>query len=286
MKKIGLLGKIVAGFIVSVCLGLIVIYSWSSIIINRTYDVTMGELKVSHDTNSIRIGERLTRLALCARCHGENFAGKAFHKIEFKANLVAPNITEIIFKYSDEELERLIRHGIKKNGKAAWMFPAGMYKHLEDESVAQIIAYLRTLKPVRTPTDLRSSSTFYPLGRLGIIIGKFKPDAATINHQLSSSPVLRDTSKAALGKYLTMTVCSGCHGQDLKGNTTLNTPDLVIASAYTENEFRHLLKTGEGGLDRRDLGIMSSVSKDHLKYLADDEIHAMYLFLQTLKLTH
>ena len=285
MRKTATLRKLGLGIIAFVCLVFVVIYSWSSIIINRTYHVPSRTIDVSDDSSAIRNGERLTRLALCGQCHGEHFTGKAFHKIDFKANIVGPNITGIISQYSDEEFERLIRHGVKKNGKAAWMFPASMYSHLKDESVADIISYLRTIKSLKTPPDLPSSSTFYPLGRLGMIIGKLKPDAATINHQSPTSFMSGDSTQVGLGKYLVQTTCSGCHGQNLKGNAVLNAPDLIVATLYKENEFKMLLRTGEGRAGRRDLGLMSTVSKNHLKYFNDDEIDAMYVFLQTLN-TH
>jgi hypothetical protein len=57
---------------------------------------------------------------------------------------------------------------------------------------------------------------------------------------------------------------------------------LVIAAAYTKKQFYHLIKTGEGGLGRKDLGQMSELAKKHLSYLNDDEIDAIYSLLKTL----
>jgi cytochrome c553 len=79
-----------------------------------------------------------------------------------------------------------------------------------------------------------------------------------------------------------MTACSNCHGKDLKGDATNKRPNLVIASAYTKEKFEHFIKTGEGGLGRKDLGLMSQLARRHFSYLSDSEINAMYVFLRTL----
>ena len=79
-----------------------------------------------------------------------------------------------------------------------------------------------------------------------------------------------------------MTTCSGCHGKDLKGNAAGTTPNLVIAHAYTKEQFFHLLRTGEGSLGRKNVGLMTVVARDNLSYLNDNEMSAIYSFLKTL----
>jgi cytochrome c553 len=77
-----------------------------------------------------------------------------------------------------------------------------------------------------------------------------------------------------------MTSCTSCHGIDLKGKKGF-TPDLIIATAYTKDKFLHLLNTGEGGLGRKTLGMMSDIAKGHLCYLHNNEMCAIYAYLET-----
>ena len=79
-----------------------------------------------------------------------------------------------------------------------------------------------------------------------------------------------------------MTACSNCHGKDLKGDPSGTPPNLVIAAAYSGEGFYHFLKTGEGGLGRKDVGKMSELARDHFHYFNETEINAMYAFLKTL----
>ena len=95
----------------------------------------------------------------------------------------------------------------------------------------------------------------------------------------------QDTSLIGRGRYLTMTVCSGCHGgPELKGMNDhgMNAPALIIATAYKPAAFRHFLQTGEGGLTKKDCGVMSIMAREYFHNLTDGESDAIYAFLQTL----
>jgi len=53
----------------------------------------------------------------------------------------------------------------------------------------------------------------------------------------------------------------------LKGGPGGTAPNLIIAGAYNRDQFIHFLKTGEGELGRKDLGLMSLIAKNHLLLL-------------------
>jgi mono/diheme cytochrome c family protein len=68
--------------------------------------------------------------------------------------VTAPNITQDketgIGNYSDAELRQLLRKGIKRNGaKVAMVMPSGFYEIMTDRDLNAVIAYLRTIKPIR-----------------------------------------------------------------------------------------------------------------------------------------
>src|ERR1019366_4847692 len=187
---------------------LAIVYAWSTVILNKTYEIPLTAIHIPNDTASVREGERLTRIAHCAHCHGDQFTGGVVDKVDYTAEIIAPNITTIIPDYSNEELHRLIKDGVKKNGQSVYVMPSIMYHGMKEESVGKIIAYLRTLHPLPSSAGVPASSTYYPLGRLQIIEGKIKSMASTYDHNARGPFDQHDTSEVAFGKYLVMTSCT------------------------------------------------------------------------------
>ncbi|NDR57341.1 c-type cytochrome [Aliiruegeria sabulilitoris] len=106
-------------------------------------------------------GEYLVRgIAGCGNCHtplgpdgpvpGQELAGRLVEKNEaFTA--IAPNITPAgrIADWSDEELARAIREGIRPDGSLIGPpMPYAMYRGLSDGDLAAIVAFLRTVPAV------------------------------------------------------------------------------------------------------------------------------------------
>lgn len=106
-------------------------------------------------------GEYLVRgIAGCGNCHtplgpngpveGQEFAGRLVEENEaFTA--IAPNITPAsrIADWSDEELGRAIREGIRPDGSVIGPpMPFAMYRGLSDADLAAMVAFLRTVPAV------------------------------------------------------------------------------------------------------------------------------------------
>jgi len=248
----------------------------------RTYDVPLTAIAVPHDSVSLAEGQRLVGVYHCASCHASKYEGREFLNVPNVARLITPNLTAKLPDYSDAELVRLVRHAVKRDGSNAWMFASGMYTPITDADLGKMIGYLRTLKPVQGP-DLGSNS-YGPIGRALVVAGQFPIMAEAINHT-TVSPLGQDTTLVGRGKYLTMTACSGCHGgPELKGDPDphMKSPALIIATAYKPDAFRHFLQTGEGGLTKKDCGMMSVMCREHFNNLTDRESDAIYAYLQTL----
>ena len=260
------------------------IYGISEYKLTRTYkEVPLTAIAVPHDSLSVAEGKRLISLYHCGSCHASGYTGREFLNIPNVARIVAPNITQKIPTYSDPELARLVRHAVKRDGHNAWMFASGMYSSITDGDLGKMIGYLRTLKPVVTPDTLGQNS-YGLVGRALLLAGQFPIMAEAIDHKNIPDYGL-DTTLVGRGKYLTMTVCSGCHGgPELKGDPDehMKSPALVIATAYQPEAFRHFLHTGEGGLTKKDCGKMSVMCRTYFKNLTDRESDAIYAYLQTL----
>ena len=95
-----------------------------------------------------------------------------------------------------------------------------------------------------TGTEIRLG----PLARLGLVLGKYNPQAELIDHD-APRPAVRDTSDhLTFGKYLALTSCTECHGLDLRGNPDMSTPSLAIAATYSEEDFA--IDALRGGFER------------------------------------
>lgn len=68
--------------------------------------------------------------------------------------VTAPNITQDketgIGNYTDAELKKVLRQGIKRNGvPVAMIMPSGFYEIMTERDLDAVIAYLRTIKPIK-----------------------------------------------------------------------------------------------------------------------------------------
>lgn len=263
------------------------VYLWSTIILNNTYSIPLSAVEIPKDSASVVEGERLLHIAHCGGCHGEHLTGQIFKDVDPSiATMVAPNLTHVIPTYSNEEIKRLLRYGVKKNGHSIYIMPAFMYHELKEESIQKIIAYLRTVKLLPNTPGLPLKSTFTFKGRVALIQdafsteADFSPIAGMIKPNSEGIYVRHDTTRVSFGKYLAMSTCSACHGTDLKGFEGFS-PNLIIAAAYKREDFFKLIRTGVALGDRKDIGLMSEVAKNYLSYLNDKEINSIYDFLQT-----
>jgi cytochrome c553 len=243
------------------------------------YDVPMASVAVPTDDASLVEGERLAWLHGCHGCHADSMQGKVFIEEPRVMRLVAPNITQAIQGYSDPELERLIRHGVKRNGTAAFAMPSAGFYHFSDADVGRLIAHLRAA-PVRgdtwPPTELRI------LTKVALLRGDVPTDAGTMDHRAPRIGDSVDTSLVALGGYRATTVCTECHGITLRGQD--NAPALVQALGYTLPQFTALLVDGRAR-DGRDIGLMGRTALRRFRRLTPREVEGLWHYLRAMPLT-
>ncbi|HEX8315226.1 MAG TPA: cytochrome c, partial [Flavisolibacter sp.] len=129
------------------------------------YDAPFPAIKASKDSAVIARGRHLVLSAAhCADCHspvrnvdsvlklGQDPPLSGSFKFQFElGTFYSRNITSDsatgIGRYSDPELARALRHGVRPDGEA--LLPFMPFQHLSDEDLAAIISYLRSTKPVR-----------------------------------------------------------------------------------------------------------------------------------------
>ena len=220
-------------------------------------------------------GRRRAVLIGCLKgCHGpEGEGGDEEARGIFYAT--APTLPSVLPAYSDAELIRLVRFGVKRDGTTALGMPTETFYPISDEDLMLVIGHLRT-RPLLPAVPRRRR--VFPLGRLALALGKWKLSADQVDPSRPRWGELPRRTSFERGRYLASVVCSECHGIDLKGMAYFPSPSLAIVNGYYPAQFERLLRTGEHLSGRTD-GLMSRLSRAAFREFTDQEIADLYTFL-------
>ena len=168
----GLLAKWVArGLLVLVALAVLalgVIYAGSERILRRHHAAPLDTALRLPPSRKKR-GRRHATNTTCMRMsrqdgQGLTTAGPGVHRI------TAPSLTEVLPTYTDGELVRLLRYGVRRDGTTALLMPADTSDPMSDEHIGEIVNFLRRQPVVSGPPRVRQLSL---KARLGILLGKY-----------------------------------------------------------------------------------------------------------------
>mgnify|MGYP004702309577 CR=1 FL=1 len=269
---------IVLGSMVLLCsLAIGMLYATSEYQFHRTYSAPQVSLVIPHDPASIVAGQFIAITRGCTGCHERQLQGQVLVDDPWIGRLVTPNITQVLQHYSDAQLARLLRYGVRPDGTSVIIMPSSMFYNLTDKDLADLIAYLRTVPPV---VSTLPSMQIRILGRWLFLTGKLNFEAALIEKLGPRMSVGKPAPTAAYGDYLVHSSCTECHGWNLHGNKLFGIPDLSIAKSYTPENFARLMSTGIGN-GNRDLGLMSAVAKERFSHFDNTQIAAIYAYLQS-----
>jgi mono/diheme cytochrome c family protein len=278
------LGIATGSIVILLVLAVATLYAVSSYKLGKRHDVSPQEIAVMPDSLTIAYGARLAGILGCNGCHGPALEGRIMFNQRFMARVVAPNLTEVRRVYSDLDFVRMLRHGVRPDGRSAIpAMPSPSYTYLTDEDLAAIIAYIRSVPP--TGEVNFPSTRMGLLVRLALVTGALSLPADVIDHSRPPHPTVDPEDLEGFGRYLSLSICTECHGNDLRGSGGfLTTPNLAIAMAYTGEQFREFLRTGLA-LGGRELEMMSPLARDRYASFTDHEIDALHAYLRTLAAT-
>ncbi|HEX4932267.1 MAG TPA: c-type cytochrome [Gemmatimonadaceae bacterium] len=246
--------------------------------LSRRYDVALERIRVPRDSASLAEGGRLAHVLGCHGCHGQQLQGRVIVDEPSVMRLVAPNLAPLLPAYSDAELARLIRHGVRRDGTGVLVMPAAAFHHLREADVARLVAYLRTVPPA---ANAPGRSELRLPGKLAVLKGALQPGAASIDHRAPRADASGEGEGAgtARGAYLVRVACTECHGADLRG--ALDAPSLLGANGYGAAEFVSLLLDGRSR-DGRDLPTMGKTARERFVRLTKEEIAGIHAYLVSL----
>src|SRR5690606_27734055 len=109
--------------------------------LGRTYEVQTADLTIPTDSASIARGAHLARTNGCTDCHAANLAGQVFVDAP-PFRIVASNLTAgaggVGGRYSAEDFDRAIRHGLRPDGSPLLIMPSAAFHRLADEDAAAL----------------------------------------------------------------------------------------------------------------------------------------------------
>lgn len=269
---------------------------------NLTYDAPLPAIKSSTDSAIIARGKHLVfSSAHCINCHNANrpdslFAagaevplsgGVAFRLpvgVIYSKN-ITPDKETGIGNYTDEQIARSLRYGVKPGGRPVFDFMP--FHNMSDEDLTAVISYLRSQKPVYNKVPE------HELNAMGKIVNAFMVKPVGPDGIVPKS-VVKDTS-AAYGKYLAISVaeCNGCHTQrDLAGKFTGqpfaggNEIEGLITPNLTPHATGRILKwSREDFINRFRRGVIvpgTPMPWNSFGRMTDDELSAIYNYLKTV----
>jgi mono/diheme cytochrome c family protein len=275
---------------------------------NLTFKAPYPDIKSSTDSVVIARGKEIVfGPAHCADCHYSGNADSIFnlgqepplsggHKFalplgDFYTGNITPDSAFGIGKYTDGEIARVLRYGVRPNGTAAIDFMP--FHDMSDEDMVAVISYLRS-KPA-----VHNKVPDHTVTLLGRVIKAFliKPVGPS-REVLRSIP--RDTS-IAYGKYLATSVanCNGCHtnrdmmtgafiGEPFAGGLKFNepgVPELISPNLTPHKDGRITGWSQQDFIKRFRMGKIipySHMPWNSFKRMSDNDLKAIYKFLKSL----
>lgn len=283
---------------------------------DRTFDGPEPPLHATDDSAMIARGRYLVfGPAHCGACHAPaervarlDFAGEPplsggfayplpFGLLHFP-NITPDSVTGI-GRYSDGQIARLLRYGIKPNGRV--LIPIMEYQNLSDEDIVALLSYLRSRPPVRQAVPP------HEFNLLGKFLGAFvlKPEGPDGSPPAVSPP---EAPTVERGEYLANRVaqCAGCHtkfnmvtmqaaGPRFAGGGDMHepfAPDLIFVPpnltpdpetgrlrVWTEDQFVARFHAG-----RQITG--SPMPWEMFAQISDTDLRAIYRYLNSLPPVH
>ncbi len=220
MKKIL---KIVAYAFGVVILLIVLLLTYVKTMLPSVGEAPNMKIEINHDR--IEHGRYLANhVMVCIDCHSkrdwslfsgpplagtEGKGGEVFdQKLGFPGKYVASNITPFnLGKWTDGEFFRAITSGVSKDGRALFtIMPHQNYGQLDKSDIEAVIAYIRSLEPIKNETE-KSHSDF----PMNFIINTIPKKAKFIEIPSKSDAI-------NYGKYLvTASGCMDCHTKQVKG---------------------------------------------------------------------
>ncbi len=249
--------------------------------------------KIALDRAIERGKHLLTARYACADCHGADYGGGTMVDDPAMGSLLGPNLTSgkgsVTKDYTAADWDRIVRHGIRKDGRPALM-PSEDFLAMSDRELGDIVAYIGAQPPVDKDVP---ESTLGPVGKILVATGRFRLAYETVDDHAKahSTEPPRAEESVEFGKHLAQ-VCTGCHRKDLAGGPIVQGPPDWPAAAnltpheqglgsWTFEEFEAAMRKGLRR-DGSEMGVPMSAMTPYGQRMTETEMKALWLYLRSL----
>jgi mono/diheme cytochrome c family protein len=255
----------------------------------KVYGLELPTVTRSTDAAVLSRGKHIAEsIGGCAArdCHGADLAGGRTLSMGPLGEITGPNITSggMLAVYSDGELARLIRSGVKKDGRSVRMMPVSDFYWLPQSDIDALISYLHSVPASNKP----SGST--RVGLIGKVLdrrGMFTFDVARVVEALPKEQPPAPEPTRNYGRFV-VRLCTGCHGETLSGGPIPGAPPSIPTPGnitmhetgikdYAFDDFAQLLKTGKR---KNGTQLNPFMAIDLTRNLDDVELKALWAELQ------
>ncbi len=297
MKILKWIGIIVGALLITLVVTATVLFLISKQHENETYQIDVAAVDYTFDDEAemLSLGQHVATIRGCVECHGGDLGGDIFLEDPIVGVLVATNLTSgtggLGSTYSDEDLIRAIRHGVRKDGKSVIFMPSHEYNVIDAKDLAALIGYIRSMDPVDS-SHLPETKIGVPFRLMYVLSGgdiHLFP-ARIIDHTLPTPEPVEARSPMELGAYVA-TTCIGCHGNNYGGGTIPgvppNWPDAAnitmggtLANYASAEDFIHTMRTGVTPLGVE--MIPEFMPWPVFGSMTDEELSGLFVYLQSL----
>lgn len=301
MKVLKLVGVVLVGLVLVV----LAAYGWASYAagrkLARSYTTHTVDFPIPYPSSepaaqaaALERGRHLVEARYgCVECHGRDFGGGVMIDDPAIGRILGPNLTEgnggVTAGFRPADWDRIVRHGIKRDGKPALM-PSVDFREMSDQELSDIITFIRSQPPVDRAA---APPSLGPVGKVLVATGKFTLSADLIGGGAGSHAATPPQTEptAAFGRHIAGT-CMGCHREDLGGGPIVGgdpswppaanlTPGPAGIGEWTLAQFRTALREGKRP-DGRALRAPMSGMKPYALKMTDVELEALWAYLRSL----
>jgi mono/diheme cytochrome c family protein len=228
---------------------------------------------------------------VCVECHGMDLAGGTMLNDPPVGVVLGKNLTSgkggAVAGYTPADWDRIVRHGIKRNGNPTLM-PSVDFVSMTDRELSDIATYVRSVAPVDREVP---EPVYGPVGSFLIATGQMRLGAEYLPRDKPHAVEPPTATSPDFGKHVTQ-VCVGCHNPQFTGGPVVNgppdwppaknlTPHAEGLAGWTLADFMKAMREGVSRDGRPLREPMASVPKVAQR-LEDRELQAMFEYLQSL----
>ncbi len=230
---------------------------------------------------------------ICIECHGADFGGGVMVDDPAMGSLLGPNLTSgagsITTGYSMTDWDRIVRHGIRRDGRPAVM-PSEDFVGMSDRELSDIVAYVRSRPPVDRAVP---RSTLGPIGKLLLATGKWHLSVDMLDdHHASHRREPPETGETVeFGAHLAR-VCTGCHRENFEGGRIAQgppswapaknlTPHAEGLAGWSYEQFEAVMREGrlpDGSSVKEPMTLLTPYGKR----MTQTELRALFRYLTSL----